>query len=192
MPRKNKKSKSQTQDEMFQNLNNMGINAADPNETGGFSMNNINEENREELRMQMDPNAIPDLDAMLEHIQDLLADIETPVMQELEKADKKRFEMVLTHKYYNEDEKLGITSNKIINMFLAPERYDNLEIFLDMCEDMKKVKDGKVDIKEAHKTWCEKMNNKFLYSKFGGKEEFEQKMKDMQNKPPSGNKEKPK
>jgi hypothetical protein len=178
MPNKNKT------DEMIINLNNAGFNIDNkiPENNGiNFDMKNISDENREELRLEMDPNAIPDIDLMLEHIQFLLSDIETPEMQDLEVKNKKEFEKILTHKYYNENIKYGITSNKIINMFLAKERYDNLEIFLDMCEDLKNVKNGRKNIQDAHKNWCEKMNNKFLYSKFGGKKGFEEKMKETQN-----------
>ena len=146
-----------------------------------MDMQNFTEEKRGELQekmeVTMDKNAIPDLDDMLEHIEELLSDIETPEMQELEKRDKKEFEKILTHKYYS-----LIPSTKIINMFLAPERYDNLERFMEMCDRLRLVKDGKKDMKSAYQEWCEKVNNDLLYPSFGGKEEFEKKMKEMQEK----------
>ncbi len=125
------------------------------------------------LQVKMDPNAIPDLDKLLVYIQDMLEDIETPVMQELEKKNKQEFERILTHKYYND-----IQSMKIINLLLEPERYENLEKLLDMFERLKLVKSGKVNIDDAHKNWCEKMNEEYVYSKHGGKENFEKKMKE--------------
>jgi hypothetical protein len=89
-------------------------------------------------------------------------------MQELEKRDRNEFEKILTHKYYND-----ISSIKIINLMLEPNRYENLETLLDMFEGLKNVKNGNLDIQDAHKNWCEKMNEKYVYSKHGGKENFE-------------------
>lgn len=137
-----------------------------------FSMNNITEEQKQQLfKVEMDAKAIPDLNKLLISIYKLLEDIETKEMQELEKTNKKEFEKVLTHKYYED-----IQSNKIINLMLDKDRYNNLSKLLDMFERLEKVKSGKEDINNAHKQWCEKMNEEYIYSKHGGKEEFEKKM----------------
>jgi hypothetical protein len=143
----------------------------------GINMNNMDETERNAMRIDMNPNAIPDLDNMLVHIQRLLEDIETPEMQELEKKNRSEFEKILTHKYYED-----ISSIKIINLMLEPERYENLEKLLDMFERLKNVKSGKLNIQDAHKNWCEKMNEEYVYSKHGGKENFEKVMRETQNK----------
>jgi hypothetical protein len=151
-------------------------NAVSLNEMG-INMNDMDEKARDAMRVEMNPNAIPDLDTMLVNIQRLLEDIETPEMQELEKKNRNEFEKILTHKYYED-----ISSTKIINLMLEPERYENLEKLLDMFERLKNVKNGNLDIQDAHKKWCEKMNEEYVYSKHGGKENFEKVMKETQDK----------
>jgi hypothetical protein len=137
----------------------------------------LDEEMRNTYMAQMNANSIPDLDNILIHVQNLLQDIETPEMQKLEKENKKEFEKILTHKYYEK-----IDSFKIINLMLEAERYENLEKLLDMFDNLKKVKQGKTKIQDAHKLWCEKMNEEYFYSKNGGKENFEKKLAKENNK----------
>jgi hypothetical protein len=159
-----------------QNKNQEEIKEVTLNEMG-INMNDMDENSRNAMRVEMNPSAIPDLDDMLVHIQRLLEEIETPEMQELEKKNRNEFEKILTHKYYAD-----ISSTKIINLMLEPERYENLEKLLDMFERLKKVKSGNLDIQDAHKNWCEKMNEEYVYSKHGGKENFEKVMRETQNK----------
>lgn len=140
-----------------------------------LGVQNMDENMRNSYISQMSANSIPDLDNILIYVQELLQDIETPEMQNLEKTNKKEFEKILTHKYYEK-----IESIKIINLMLEPERYENLEKLLDMFDNLKKVKQGKTDIQNAHKNWCEKMNEEYVYSKHGGKANFEKKMAEME------------
>lgn len=142
-----------------------------------LGMQNFDEDMRNNYIAQMNANAIPDLDNILEYIQELLCDIETPHMQKLEKENKKEFERVLCAKYQDK-----INSIKIINLMLEPERYENLEKLLDMFDNLKKVKQGKVSVQDAHKNWCEKMNQEYVYSKHGGKQNFEKKMAELNKK----------
>lgn len=142
-----------------------------------LGVQNIDEKMRNSYISQMNANSIPDLDNILIHIQELLQDIETPEMKNLETKNRKEFEKILTHKYYEK-----INSIKIINLMLEPERYENLEKLLDMFDNLKKVKNGKTDIQNAHKLWCEKMNEEYVYSKHGGKTNFEKKMAEEMKK----------
>ena len=135
------------------------------------------------LKVQSDPNAIPDLSKMLVHIQRLLEEIETPAMQELERKNRKEFEVILTHKYRDD-----IPSLRILNLMLEPDRYDNLEKLLDMFERLQNVKDGKVNIETAQKDWCEKLNQEYVYPSHGGKEGFEKKIEEMQKEEDNKNK----
>ena len=53
------------------------------------AIKNMDENMRNTYISQMNANSIPDLDNILIHIQDLLQDIETPEMQNLEKSNRK-------------------------------------------------------------------------------------------------------
>lgn len=126
------------------------------------------------MKVKSDPNAIPDLQKMLVYIYELLEEIETSEMQELEKRDRKQFEFILTHKYRD-----TIPSIKIMNLILEPERYENLERLLDMFERLENVKAGKVNIDIAQKDYCESLNQQYVYPAHGGKEGFEKKIEEM-------------
>jgi hypothetical protein len=147
----------------------------------GVSMNDVTEETRNSLIMKMDPNAIPDLNKLLHGISDLLNDVESDSMRELQKIDKNQYETILTHKHYD-----TIQSNKIINLLIEPttkiERENNLHKLLDMFERLQNIKDGKLNMQDGYKDWCEKMNEEYVYSKHGGKENFEKVMKETQEK----------
>ena len=97
-------------------------------------------------------------------------DVETTEMQQLAQLHKKEYETILTHKYSQD------IPIKIINLMLEDERYENLERFLDLIERLKAVQEGKVDINDAHKAFSESLNDKYVYSKFGGKDKFEKEM----------------
>jgi hypothetical protein len=146
-----------------------------------ISMNNMDENARNAMMVEMDPNAIPNLSILLENVMALLNDIETPEMQNLQKTNKKEYERILTHKYYG-----SIGSTKIINLMMEPrtkkERESNLHKLLDMFERFEKVKKNEVNIQDAYKEWCEKMNEEYVYSKHGGKENFEKIMRETQEK----------
>ena len=139
-----------------------------------ISMNDMDENARNAMMVEMDPNAIPDLGVLLEGVMALLNDIETPEMRELQKTNKKEYEKILTHKHYS-----SIQSTKIINLMMEPktkkERENNLHKLVDMFERFEKVKKNEVNIQDAYKEWCEKMNEEYVYSKHGGKENFEKK-----------------
>ncbi len=95
--------------------------------------------------------------------------------------NKNEYENILTHKYYE-----SIQSNKIINLIIEPtsntEREKNLHKLLDMFERLQKIKNGEVNMQDGYKDWCEKMNEEYVYSKHGGKENFEKVMKESQKK----------
>lgn len=61
---------------------------------------------------------------------------------------------------------------KIISLLVEPERYDNLNELLDMFEVLKDVKSGKKNIEEEAEKFGEKNRSKYVYPKFGSKQNF--------------------
>ena len=138
-----------------------------------LNLNNVSESEMADMyKLDMDIKAIPNLKGLLDNIYDLVKDIERPEMEELENRDRKEFERLLTHKYYSK-----INSIKIINLILDSNRYDNLIMLLEMFELLENIKNKKTGMEDGHKQWCEKVNEKYIYSKHGGKTAFEEMLK---------------
>jgi len=141
-----------------------------------ISFNDMDENDRREMEVAPDPNAIPDLDILLEKIQEMLTEIELPAMQEFAKINKKEFEKILAHKYMSD------IPLSIINLMLEEQRYEHLERLLNMFDQLRKIKKGDVNIEDAQKNFSEQLNEEYLYKKFGSKENFEKKMTESMNK----------
>ena len=147
---------------------NVEQNPDDTNFTVNESM--LNEETVNQFRLSMDPNAIPDLGEMLNVINDLLAFIETDYMAKLEMENKKDFEKLVYSKYN------GYLPMKVIKLMLDPDKYEHLSRLLDMFDSLNDVKHGRKNIQDAYDNFNEKLNEKYIYPDFGGKEEFEKTM----------------
>jgi hypothetical protein len=132
--------------------------------------NVVNEETINQFRVSMTPNAIPDIDSMLVHIDNLLNFVELPEMKKLETVNKKEFERLVYGRFN------AILPINIINLLLEDDRYEHLDMLLNMCDTLKQVKDGKMDIHQEHAKFSEKLSEKYVYPKFGGKENFENEM----------------
>jgi hypothetical protein len=129
------------------------------------------------MEVKPDPSAIPNLDKLLVKIQDLLQDIETQLKPDLSSDEKEEIETRLYRKYNNQ------IPIKIISLMFEEQRYENLDRLLDMFDKLKEVQSGKADIKTAQDKFNEKLNEDYVYPKFGGsKESFEQKIKEMNEK----------
>lgn len=127
------------------------------------------------MEVQPDPSAIPDLDDLLEKIQNLLKDVEEQITPNLSPEQKENVETKICVKYNTQ------IPIKIINLMLEEQRYDNLDKLLDMFDRLKDVQKGKADIVQAQQSFGEKLNEQYVYPKFGGKEGFEKKMAEKKN-----------
>jgi hypothetical protein len=118
----------------------------------------------------LDAKAIPDIEQLLDKILDFLNYINKESMQKLEATDKIEFDKHLNDRFNDFSEK----HYSIFKMLLDNEnRATNVAKLFDMLSKLKQVKMGRLDIHQADKDFQEELNNKFLYPKFGGKEQFE-------------------
>jgi hypothetical protein len=97
----------------------------------------------------------------------MVAFIETPEMQRLEKEDFNTFETKLYGLY---NSKLPM---KVISLMTEADRYDNLNDIIDMFDTLNEVRNGNKNIHEEYQVFNEKLNKKYLYEPYGGKEGFE-------------------
>lgn len=123
---------------------------------------------KEEFPMKRE--AIPNTFEILSLVEEMLNWIYTPEMQELEKTDRKEFELRVAHRYNTK------LSMNIINQMVEPEplRTENLEILMDMMKRLDNMRNG-ADMEKENEIFQEKMRDKYLYPAFGSKEEFEKK-----------------
>lgn len=122
---------------------------------------------------KLDVNAIPNLEELLDTILEFIRYINTDEMQKLENIDQMAFERHLDSKF----EKFSLRYYSIFKLLLDKEnREDNLCRLIDMFKELKRIKMGLVDIHEANKQYHEELNNEFIYSKYGGKEQYEEAM----------------
>lgn len=141
-----------------------------------FKLNtkDVSKETMDAFKVSMTPNAIPNIDEMLVNIDKLLDFIETPKLKKLEHSNNKEFERQIYTKF---NTILPIT---IINLLVENNRYEHLNRLLEMCNTLKKVKNGELNIHEEHAKFSENLNDEYLYPQFGGKENFEKEMKKQQ------------
>ena len=118
----------------------------------------------------LDAKAIPDIEKLLDNILNFLNYINQESMQELEATNKIEFDQHLNTHFNDFSEK----HYSIFKMLLDSEnRATNIAKLFDMLSKLKQVKMGRLDIHQADRDFQEELNNKFLYPKFGGKEQFE-------------------
>jgi DNA repair exonuclease SbcCD ATPase subunit len=148
-----------------------------------------NEDARDnESKNQDEVNAIKELKNELEELLDQIEKDKTKVKQNLkeikqetknmkdpkEQLKKRRDEIegAITRKYIT-DESIPI---KLIGLMLEKERDKHLEDFKKMCDVLKPVKKGQINIDTAKKCFDEGLAGEYVYPKFGGKEQFEKVM----------------
>jgi len=135
--------------------------------------NAVTEDMMNQYRLSMTPDAIPDLDEYLKHINEMLEFIETPHMTKLKKNNEKEYEKLVFGKYN------AHLPTKLIRLMLEDDRYDHLAKLLDMFDTLNAVKQGKKDIQDEFKKFSENLNEKYVYPLHGGKENFEKKMNEL-------------
>lgn len=123
---------------------------------------------------KLDANAIPDIEKLLATVIEFLRYINTDEMHKLESTDQLAFERHLDSKFEN----LSLRYYTIFKLLLDKEhREDNVCKLIEIFSVLKGVKSGSIDIQKANEDFQEELNNEYIYPKFGGKEQFEKKMR---------------
>lgn len=147
------------------------------NDTYNIDTSQISEEMINAFKMTMDPSAIPDLENMLTHIDNLIEYAESTEMRILSNTNYQEYE---TKIYQRFNQHIPI---KMISLLIDEnERYDNLDGIIGMFETLKDIKEGKKNMQNEYEKFSEKLNEKYLYPDFGGKENFINEMKNSAKK----------
>lgn len=127
---------------------------------------------------QAPPESIPDLDNLLNTIIEFLEYIETDEMQKMEETDKAGFEKHLDEKFST----FTLRYYGIFKMLLEKKgRAENVHKLINLFSELNKVKSGAKNMDTVYSEYTEGLNNEYIYSKYGGKENFEKALKNKQD-----------
>lgn len=130
-----------------------------------------------EVKGEMSVNAIPDLEQLTGHLLQILIYLEDPANRDLVRNNETDVKMMLNNKYAD------TVPYGFISLLMNEEtRADNADRIVRMLESMKKAKRGIVSLEAIEKDFAEEINQKYIYSKYGSKENFEQELTKMQKK----------
>ena len=130
-----------------------------------------------EAKGEMSVDAIPDLEKLTEHLLEILVYLEDPKIRKIVRDNETDVKMLLNNKYAD------TVPYGFISLLMNEEtRAENADRIVRMLENMKKAKNGLVSLEAVEKDFAEEINQKYIYSKYGSKENFEQELTKMQKK----------
>ena len=123
-------------------------------------------------RGSMSVDAIPDLEKLTGYILEVLTFLEAPENRNMVENDESRVKVMLNNQYADK------MPYGIITLLMDREnRHENVDRLLRMFENMNRAKRGEVSLDDVEKNLSEEVNERYLYSKFGSKEAFEEALK---------------
>ena len=128
----------------------------------------------EPVEPPMSANTIPDLEEILENVINMVQFMNSPDLLDLKNRDKKQYDDTVYFKYRE------LISPKIINILL--EDINNLNGIIEMFEKLNAIKMGKLDIETETDNFAVKIENEYIYPKYGGKEKFFEMLKKQSGK----------
>lgn len=132
------------------------------------AMNDPNAEVMENSEASID--AIPDLDELTVNIIEILNYLEKPEVKKICQTNDSLIRMTLINKYAD---KMPL---KFIDLFMDKDevhRQESIERTLKWIEVMAKIKAGEADLEKESQKLVDEVNQRYVYSKYGGKENFE-------------------
>ena len=135
-------------------------------------MNRDIQSNESSTVLEMSPDAIPDIKKLTADIFELLIYIDSPDMQKLKRD--------CYGMYLNKiDEKYQDMPYSIIKLLSdeSDNRDDNIIKLLNILETMNSIKEKNKNLDSEYEKFRENLNEEYVYPEFGGKDKFEEKMK---------------
>lgn len=149
---------------------NIKVKADDNIKIDMVSADQMTEEERNSIfNREASVDAIPDLDILTGHVYDILAYLEKPETKKLLKTNESAVKMYLNNKYAD-SVPLGI-----ITLLMEEDSVvENIERMLNMFEQLRYAKSGKKSLEDVERAVTDDVNQRYMYSKFGSKEKFEE------------------
>ena len=136
-----------------------------------------------ENEMERDPNGIyldfeteniPDLNNLTNQIITFLEYINKSDMEKMEEEDPVAFKAHLENEFAD----FSLNYINVYNMLLNKnDRDDNIIKLMNLIEILREVKSGEKKMQDEFNKFKENLSEQFVYPKFGGKENFEKKIK---------------
>jgi hypothetical protein len=147
-------------------------------------MNTMNKEDIDMIQnfgkyMAEAPEEIPDVDKLIGYVISFLEYINTEEMQKLENDDPIAFEKHLDNKFSDFTLRYYTTFKLLLD---KENRESNIARLLELFEKFKKVQTAEKTMDNAWDEYTEDLNTRYIYSKFGGKKNFEKGLLKKKNK----------
>lgn len=120
------------------------------------------------------PEEIPDIEKLIDHVINFLQYINTEEMQKMENSDPTAFERHLDNKF----SEFTLRYYTVFKLLLdKPNREKNVARMLDLFHSLNKVKNSEKTMDTAYDEYIDDVNDEYIYSKYGGKANFEKEIK---------------
>ncbi len=115
-------------------------------------------------------DAIPDIGALTDTILEIIEYLDRPEIVRLRKEDSSVVRIALINKYAD-----SVPLN-FIDLFMEEDsehRAESIERTLKLFEKLAQVKAGTLDLETMSQEFSEEVKRRYVYSEYGGKEQFE-------------------
>lgn len=150
-------------------MNNIAMNVVSGNEIGKEDNSVVLPEKSEKPTL----DAIPDLKVLTNNLYEIIEYLERDDIIELTREADHIVLNTLNNKYGDD-----VPYSMLKILLDIDNREENVERFLDMIEMLKQAKRGEYDLEVAEKDFTDKINERYLYNKYGGREKFEKALAD--------------
>ena len=117
---------------------------------------------------KMDINAIPDLAELTKKVYEILCILEDPQIDKMIDQNSSGVKLMLNNKFAD-----AVPFGIISILIDKAERTENVDRLMRMFDSMNKAKKGLITLDKAEESLYNDINERYVYSKYGSKEEFE-------------------
>ena len=122
---------------------------------------------------ELSVNSIPDIAELTRYVYEILIYLENPDTKKAIERDESAVRMLLCKKYADTRLPFGIISL----LMEEDNRVENVNRMLTMFDRLLKAKKGEISLEDVEKKTIDEVNDRYLYSAYGSKEAFEEKLK---------------
>jgi len=129
-------------------------------------------------------DAIPDLEVLTNKLLEILEYLEQPEVKKICETNDSLIRIQLINQYADS------VPLKFIDLFMDKDedhKQESIERALGWIESLARIKAGEVDLETESKRMVEEVNKRYVYDKYGGKENFEKELrKELANEAKKG------